>query len=98
MSKTKKSEFRPDDFVVYPAHGVGKIVSIEEQEVAGMKLEMFVISFEKDKMTLRVPTARATENRHAQHSQPRPDRTGAGDAEGQGPRQTRHVVAPGAGI
>ena len=61
MSKTKKSEFRPDDFVVYPAHGVGKIVSIEEQEVAGMKLEMFVISFEKDKMTLRVPTARATE-------------------------------------
>ncbi|MDO5658862.1 MAG: CarD family transcriptional regulator [Paracoccus sp. (in: a-proteobacteria)] len=61
MSKTKKAEFRPNDFVVYPAHGVGKIVSIEEQEVAGMTLEMFVISFEKDKMTLRVPTARATE-------------------------------------
>ena len=61
MSKAKKSEFRPDDFVVYPAHGVGKIVSIEEQEVAGMSLEMFVISFEKDKMTLRVPTARAVE-------------------------------------
>ncbi|WBU60970.1 CarD family transcriptional regulator [Paracoccus albus] len=61
MSKAKKSEFRPDDFVVYPAHGVGKIVSIEEQEVAGMSLEMFVISFEKDKMTLRVPTARASE-------------------------------------
>ncbi|TKW68514.1 MAG: CarD family transcriptional regulator [Paracoccus denitrificans] len=61
MSKVKKSEFRPDDFVVYPAHGVGKIVSIEEQEVAGMSLEMFVISFEKDKMTLRVPTARAAE-------------------------------------
>lgn len=61
MSKTKKTEFRPDDFVVYPAHGVGRIVSIEEQEVAGLRLEMFVISFEKDKMTLRVPTARATE-------------------------------------
>ncbi|MBU3029289.1 CarD family transcriptional regulator [Paracoccus marinaquae] len=61
MSKTKKNEFRPDDFVVYPAHGVGRIVSIEEQEVAGLRLEMFVISFEKDKMTLRVPTARATE-------------------------------------
>jgi CarD family transcriptional regulator len=45
--------------VVYPAHGVGKIVTIEEQEVAGMKLELFVISFEKDKMTLRVPTAKA---------------------------------------
>lgn len=61
MAKTQKSEFRPDDFVVYPAHGVGKIVLIEEQEVAGMALEMFVISFEKDKMTLRVPTARASE-------------------------------------
>ncbi len=61
MSKTKKAEFRPDDFVVYPTHGVGRIVSIEEQEVAGLRLEMFVISFEKDKMTLRVPTARASE-------------------------------------
>lgn len=61
MTKAKKSEFRPDDFVVYPAHGVGRIVSIEEQEVAGFRLEMFVITFEKDKMTLRVPTARATE-------------------------------------
>ena len=61
MTKTKKTEFRPDDFVVYPAHGVGKIVSIEEQEIAGMSLELFVISFEKDKMTLRVPTHKATE-------------------------------------
>ena len=59
MSKTKKAEFRPDDFVVYPAHGVGRIVSIDEQEVAGIRMEMFVISFDKDKMTLRVPTARA---------------------------------------
>ncbi|KNG93989.1 CarD family transcriptional regulator [Pseudaestuariivita atlantica] len=59
MSKSKTHEFRPDDFVVYPAHGVGKIVSIEEQEVAGMSLELFVISFEKDKMTLRVPTNKA---------------------------------------
>lgn len=61
MSKAKKTEFRPDDFVVYPTHGVGRIVSIEEQEVAGLRLEMFVISFEKDKMTLRVPTSRASE-------------------------------------
>ena len=59
MSKTKASEFRPNDFVVYPAHGVGKIVSIEEQEIAGIRMELFVISFEKDKMTLRVPTAKA---------------------------------------
>ena len=57
----KKAEFRPNDYVVYPAHGVGQIVSIEEQEVAGLELELFVISFEKDKMTLRVPTNKATE-------------------------------------
>jgi len=61
MSKAKKSgEFRPNDFVVYPAHGVGKIVNIEEQEIAGTEMELFVIAFEKDKMTLRVPTAKAT--------------------------------------
>ena len=53
------SEFRPNQYVVYPTHGVGKIMSIEQQEVAGTKLELFVISFEKDKMTLRVPTAKA---------------------------------------
>jgi len=62
MSKkaNQNLDFRANDFVVYPAHGVGKIVTIEEQEVAGIKLELFVISFEKDKMTLRVPTAKAT--------------------------------------
>ncbi len=61
MTKSKSLEFRPNEFVVYPAHGVGQIVSIEEQEVAGISLELFVISFEKDKMTLRVPTHKATE-------------------------------------
>src|SRR6056297_1636672 len=61
MSKAKKLEFRPNDYVVYPAHGVGQIVSIEEQEIAGISLELFVVSFERDKMTLRVPTNKATE-------------------------------------
>ena len=61
MTKTKKSDFHPDEFVVYPAHGVGRILSIEEQEIAGLRLELFVISFEKDKMTLRVPTHKATD-------------------------------------
>jgi CarD family transcriptional regulator len=61
MTKARKPEFRPNDFVVYPAHGVGKIVSIEEREIAGMHLELFVVSFEKDKMTLRVPTDKATQ-------------------------------------
>jgi len=57
----KKHVFSPNDFVVYPAHGVGKIMSIETQEVAGFELELFVIAFEKDKMTLRVPTHKATD-------------------------------------
>jgi CarD family transcriptional regulator len=62
MSKSRKSQdFSPNEYVVYPAHGVGQIVSIEEQEIAGLTLELFVVSFEKDKMTLRVPTAKATE-------------------------------------
>lgn len=55
----KRADFRTNDFVVYPAHGVGRIVRIEEQEVVGTRLELFVISFEKDKMILRVPTAKA---------------------------------------
>jgi CarD family transcriptional regulator len=58
---SKKPDFRPNDFVVYPAHGVGQIVKIEKQEVAGLELELFVINFVKDKMTLRVPTNKATD-------------------------------------
>ena len=60
MAKKKNADFNPDDYVVYPAHGVGKIIKIEEQEVAGINMELFVIAFEKDKMTLHVPTAKAT--------------------------------------
>ena len=50
--------FKVSEFVVYPAHGVGQIVAVEDQEVAGFRLELFVISFAKDKMTLRVPTSK----------------------------------------
>jgi CarD family transcriptional regulator len=50
--------FKTGEFIVYPAHGVGQILSIEEQEIAGAKLELFVINFSKDKLTLRVPTAK----------------------------------------
>ncbi len=70
MTKTKKTDFRPNDFVVYPAHGVGRIMAVEEQEIAGFKLELFVITFEKDKMTLRVPTHKATEIGMRQLSSP----------------------------
>ena len=61
MTKSENLDFRPNEYVVYPAHGVGQIVSVEEQEIAGVSLELFVVVFEKDKMTLRVPTHKATE-------------------------------------
>jgi CarD family transcriptional regulator len=51
--------FKTNEWIVYPAHGVGRIVGIEEQEIAGISLELFVITFEKDKMTLRVPTGKS---------------------------------------
>jgi CarD family transcriptional regulator len=55
---SQRHGFKATEFVVYPAHGVGRIVAIEEQEIAGMALELFVISFEKEKLTLRVPTGK----------------------------------------
>ena len=55
---TQRQGFKTSEFIVYPAHGVGQIISIEEQEVAGARLELFVINFVKDKMTLRVPTSK----------------------------------------
>src|SRR5882757_4994850 len=58
-NSNKKHEFKTNDHVVYPTHGVGKVAGIEEKEVAGVRLELFIIEFEKDKMTLRVPTLKA---------------------------------------
>jgi CarD family transcriptional regulator len=55
---TQRQGFKTNEFVVYPAHGVGQILAIEDQEIAGARLELFVINFMKDKMTLRVPTAK----------------------------------------
>ncbi len=52
-------DFSVGDHVVYPAHGVGQVQGIETQEVAGLKLEVYVITFDHEKMTLRVPTRKA---------------------------------------
>lgn len=54
-----QTQFSIDDFVVYPAHGVGRVIGIETQTVVGMKLDVYVISFTQDKMTLRVPLQKA---------------------------------------
>jgi len=51
--------FAAGDLVVYPTHGVGKILGIEAQEIAGYSLSVFVVLFDKDRMTLRVPLAKA---------------------------------------
>lgn len=56
--KGQRHGFKLNEYVVYPAHGVGRIVGIEEQEIAGHSLELFVITFEKEKLTLRVPTGK----------------------------------------
>ena len=56
---SQRQGFKTGESIVYPAHGVGQIVAIEEQEVAGHKLELFVIDFEKDKMRLKVPVTKA---------------------------------------
>jgi CarD family transcriptional regulator len=61
MATIKKADlaFKAGETVVYASHGVGRITALEEQEVAGFKLQVFVIFFEKDKMTVRVPIAKA---------------------------------------
>lgn len=54
-----KNPFVSGDYVVYPAHGVGKVADITKQKVAGSELELIVVNFDKDKMTLRIPMAKA---------------------------------------
>jgi len=57
--KAEKSAFQVKDYIVYPKHGVGHIVDLETQEIAGMSLELYVIRFDKERMTLRVPVNKA---------------------------------------
>ena len=52
-------KFSNGDFVVYPSHGVGRVEGVEKQEIAGYNLEVIVINFDKDRMTLRLPIAKA---------------------------------------
>ena len=56
---SKAPMFKTGDFVVYPTHGVGKVIDVLKQEIAGHKLELIVITFERDRMTLRVPVEKA---------------------------------------
>lgn len=55
----KALSFDVGDYVVYPKHGVGRVIELQKSEIAGMQLELYVLRFEKEKMTLRVPTNKA---------------------------------------
>lgn len=56
---TKKLDFKTGQYVVYPTQGVGKLMRVEEQTIGDQKIKMLVIDFERNHMTLRVPTERA---------------------------------------
>ena len=58
---SKKDQFLPEQYVVYPSHGIGQILEIEKKEIAGQMLKMYVIEFEKEKMILRVPIEKTKE-------------------------------------
>jgi len=59
MAAAKDIGFKKGDFVVYPTHGVGKVMGVESQEISGTSLQVIAIHFDKDRMTLRVPVAKA---------------------------------------
>ncbi|ASG21308.1 MULTISPECIES: CarD family transcriptional regulator [Nitrospirillum] len=56
---TDKLDFVTGDYVVYPAHGVGRIVAIEKHAIADMEVVLYAITFEKERMTLKVPVMKA---------------------------------------
>jgi CarD family transcriptional regulator len=58
-SAAKKVTFKVGQHVIYPAHGVGEVIAIEQEVIAGFDIEVYVVKFDQDKMTLRVPTAKA---------------------------------------
>lgn len=58
IKKLPSLTFNTGEYVVYPTHGVGKVADIAKQNIAGSELEMLVVNFDKDKMTLRIPTAK----------------------------------------
>ncbi len=56
---SNKLDFEAGDFVVYPAHGVGRVEGIETHSIAGLEVQLYAITFEKERMTLKVPVGKA---------------------------------------
>ncbi|GIR97488.1 MAG: CarD family transcriptional regulator [Candidatus Puniceispirillaceae bacterium] len=59
MAKKQAFSYQDGDFVVYPTHGVGKIIGTEKSDIAGVDITLLVIRFEQERMTLRVPLEKA---------------------------------------
>ena len=59
MAKAKQSEYSTGDYVVYPTHGVGMVLGVEVEKISDLELELIIIRFDKDRMTLRVPVDKA---------------------------------------
>src|SRR5258708_34377578 len=91
---TQRSGFKTGEHIVYPAHGVGKIVGIETQEVAGIKLDLFVISVVEDKKTPRVPTMKGTAGGRRQLPGGQTGKPGLETARARGRAQRTHGSRP----
>ena len=62
MADNDNYNFNEGDYVVYPAHGVGQVEGIETQTIGGMEIQLYAISFEKDRMRLKIPVRKAEES------------------------------------
>ncbi len=94
----KRCAFDVGDYVVYPKHGVGRVIELQSQKIAGIDLELYVLRFEKERMTLRVPTNKAESVGMRKLSSDKTLGEALETLKGQAARQADHVVAPRAGI
>jgi len=88
--------FEVGDYVVYPKHGVGRVIELQKSEIAGMQLELYVLRFEKEKMTLRDQQGRGRGDAQTVVGQDAEGSVSGADDQAEG--QAHHVVAPRAGI
>lgn len=95
---SKADAFDVGDYVVYPKHGVGRVIELQSEEIAGMQLDLYVLRFEKERMTLRVPVNKVEIDRHAQAVERQDTERSDGNAEGQAQGEADHVEPPCAGI
>lgn len=93
-----KNPFCSGDYVVYPAHGVGKVADITKQSVAGSELELIVVNFDKDKMTLRIPMAKAETTGLRKISEADTMADALSTIKGQSQSEKSYVVTQSAGI